>query len=317
MKKIVKLLPLVFLILLCGCNSQNTDSTYHMYYVNKDTTKIVEKNYEPEDTDTQGLIKEFLIALSTDSGSVEYTKPLPNDVEITNYTLNGNQLFLYFDEDYYNMDVVEEVLCRAAIVRTMIQIPEVSCVSFYIGDAPLADSKGNVVGLMTEESFIENPGKQINAIQTASIHLYFSNTTGDGLVETTEEVQYSTNMSMEKVIMENLLAGPKEKGMIAAIPDGTELVSVTTTDGTCYVNLDETFMNQVYEIQEPIVIYSIVNSLSEVPTINNVQISVNGDTSGVYRNSFALDTLYERDLDYVVSEGKETTTENTEGDMSE
>lgn len=317
MKKIVKLLPLVFLILLCGCNSQNTDSTYHMYYVNKDTTKIVEKNYELEDTDTQGLIKEFLIALSTDSGSVEYTKPLPNDVEITNYTLNGNQLFLYFDEDYYNMDAVEEVLCRAAIVRTMIQIPEVSCVSFYIGDAPLADSKGNVVGLMTEESFIENPGKQINAIQTASIHLYFSNTTGDGLVETTEEVQYSTNMSMEKVIMENLLAGPKEKGMIAAIPDGTELVSVTTTDGTCYVNLDETFMNQVYEIQEPIVIYSIVNSLSEVPTINNVQISVNGDTSGVYRNSFALDTLYERDLDYVVSEGKETTTENSEGDMSE
>ena len=317
MKKIVKLLPLVFLILLCGCNSRNTDSTYHMYYVNKDTTKIVEKNYELEDTDTQGLIKEFLIALSTDSGSVEYTKPLPNDVEITNYTLNGNQLFLYFDEDYYNMDAVEEVLCRAAIVRTMIQIPEVSCVSFYIGDAPLADSKGNVVGLMTEESFIENPGKQINAIQTASIHLYFSNTTGDGLVETTEEVQYSTNMSMEKVIMENLLAGPKEKGVIAAIPDGTELVSVTTTDGTCYVNLDETFMNQVYEIQEPIVIYSIVNSLSEVPTINNVQISVNGDTSGVYRNNFAFDTLYERDLDYVVSEGKETTTENTEGDMSE
>ena len=36
-----------------------------------------------------------------------------------------------------------------------------------------------------------------------------------------------------------------------------------------------------------------------------VQISVNGKTSGVYRDSFALDQLYERNLDYVVSEDTE------------
>ena len=62
---------------------------------------------------------------------------------------------------------------------------------------------------------------------------------------------------------------------------------------------DENFMKQNYNIEEPVVIYSIVNSLSELSTINKVQISVKGDTSGVYRDSFPLDKLYERNLDYV------------------
>lgn len=48
---------------------------------------------------------------------------------------------------------------------------------------------------------------------------------------TTEEVSYISNISMEKLVMEHLLEGPKEKGMISAIPNGTKLVSVATTNG--------------------------------------------------------------------------------------
>ena len=56
------------------------------------------------------------------------------------------------------------------VVRTMTQIPDISCVSFFVGDSPLVDSKNNVVGLMTAgESFVENPGEQINAIQTTTL----------------------------------------------------------------------------------------------------------------------------------------------------
>ena len=218
----------------------------------------------------------------------------------------------YFDEAYGAMDVAEEVLCRVAIVRTMVQIPEVSCVAFYVGDSPLTDHSGNVVGLMTDESFVENPGEQINSIQTATIKLYFANAAGDGLVEEEQEVSYISNISMEKLIMEHLLTGPKTQGLQSAIPNGTKLVSVTTTNGICYVNLDEGFLNQSYEIQEPIVIYSIVDSLSEIPTVNKVQISVNGNTTGVYRDSFALDTLYERNLDYVADPESGTTERESE-----
>ena len=154
---------------LAACGRQTEQSAYHIEYLNKDKNRLVEEPYEPSATDTDGMIKEFLAKLSSDSDNVDYRKPIPNDVEITNYSLDGVLLTLHFDEDYSKMSAVDEVLCRAAVVRTMTQIDGVDCVAFYIGDAPLTDAKGNLVGTMNQDSFIENPGEQINSIQNLSL----------------------------------------------------------------------------------------------------------------------------------------------------
>ncbi|MFR8428506.1 MAG: GerMN domain-containing protein [Roseburia inulinivorans] len=223
-------------------------------------------------------------------------------MEVTDYSLDGVMLSIHFDADYSSMTEVEEVLCRAAVVLTMTQIPGVDCVSFYVADAPLTDIRGNIVGSMNQDSFIENPGEQINSIQCTTLKLYFANETGDGLVEETRsDVYYSSNVSMEKLIMEQLLEGPQTEGAKSAIPAGTKLINVSVVDGVCYVSLDENFKNQDYQVNEAVVIYSIVDSLTELSTISKVQISVNGDTSGTYRDNFKLSDMYDRNLDYVVS----------------
>ena len=304
MKKFIKIVVLALLVMqLAGCasSSKSDADAYKVYYVNKDNTKIDDEPYKPTSHDKDIMIKELIDLLGKNPSNVDDKRLLGGDVNIMKYQMDGEQLSLVFNEAYSQMKASQEVLFRMAIVKTMLQVPGISCVSFYIGDKPLADSKGKVVGLMTSESFVENPGKQINAIQTATLHLFFSNKEGNALVESTQKVQYSSNISMEKLVMEHLLAGPKGDGIVSAIPDGTGLVSVATTNGVCYVNLDEGFMNQKYEIQEPIVIYSIVNSLSEIPNINQVQISVNGDTSGVYRDSYSLSTLYKKNLGFVIN----------------
>ena len=91
---------------------------------------------------------------------------------------------------------------------------------------------------MTAESFVENPGEQINAIQTTTLTLYFSNRDGDALVKETQTVHYSSNISIEKLVIEHLLEKPKNAKGKSAIPSGTKLLSVTTVDGVCYVNFD-------------------------------------------------------------------------------
>ncbi len=301
--RIFFLLVFVVISVFAGCGEQEEQSAYHIEYLNKEKSRIVSVPYEPQATETDDLIREFLAVLCSDVDDVDYRKPIPNDVEVTGYSLDGALLTLWFDVDYSNMTPVEEVLCRAAVVRTMTQIKGVDCVAFYIGDTPLADAKGNLVGSMNADSFVENPGEQINSIQNTSLTLYFSNESGDGLVkEVRGDVYYSSNVSMEKLIMEQLLEGPDIKGAKSAIPVGTKLVTVSVVDGVCYVSLDEAFKNQDYKVNEAIVIYSIVNSLSELPTISKVQISVNGDTSGVYRDNFKLEEMYERNLDYVAEQ---------------
>ena len=173
---------------------------------------------------------------------------------------------------------------------------------WILGCLLLTDIRGNIVGSMNQDSFIENPGEQINSIQCTTLKLYFANETGDGLVEETRsDVYYSSNVSMEKLIMEQLLEGPQTEGAKSAIPTGTKLINVSVVDGVCYVSLDENFKNQDYQVNEAVVIYSIVDSLTELSTISKVQISVNGDTSGTYRDNFKLSDMYDRNLDYVVS----------------
>lgn len=152
---------------------------------------------------------------------------------------------------------------------------------------------------MTQDDFVVNPGEQINSIQHATIELYFSNAAGDGLVLETQRVYYNSNVSLEKLVIEHLLAGPRSEVAIASIPAETKLVNVSVTDRICYVNFDEGFFTQNYNISEPVVIYSLVDSLTALPHIDKVQIAVNGDTSGVYRESMQLGTIYEEDLSYV------------------
>jgi germination protein M len=301
------------MVQMTGCGKKGDVSGYFIEYLNIDRTKLISVGYTPVADDVEGLIKEFLVALSSDPDAGDYRKPIPSNVEVTGYSLDGVLLSLHFDEDYSAMTPVEEVLCRAAVVRTMTQIDGIDCVCFYVGDTPLVDNTGAVIGNMYQESFIENPGEQINSIQDTSLTLYFANEDGDALVkETRADVYYSSNVSLEKLVMEQLLEGPKADGAISALPEGTRLVNVSVADGVCYVSLDDTFKNQDYRINEAIVIYSIVDSLTELPSVGKVQISVNGDTSGVYRDSYSLSNTYERNLDYVAGEEGIAATESLE-----
>ncbi len=296
------LLFVCFVLLVVGAascgNHQKEISDYYIYYINKEKTKTVAVGYEPQETGTKEMIQELLNILFQDTKHPQCRRPAPKGVNLESWKLGDDQLYLYFNSAYEEMGNIEEVLCRAAIVRTLVQVDGVECISFYIGDAPLVDKEGTPVGVMTAESFIENPGEQINSIQTANITLYFSNQAGNGLVEEEQEVHYSSNISLEKLVMEQLLKGPLGDGR-ASIPDGTKLIGVSVLDGVCFVNFSEGFLNQNYEIAEPVVIYSIVNSLAELPNVNKVQISVNGDSNQVYREKMELGTMYERNLDYM------------------
>lgn len=313
MKKKLFFLFLFFsMVCLMGCKREENGERYYIEYLNNAKDAIVKVPYEPENTETEALIEEFLILLWSDSGNVDYRKPISNDVELMKYSLDGTMLTLWLDKDYYEMSQVEKVLCCAAVVRTMTQIDGVDCVNFYVGDGPLKDSKGNMVGVLYADSFVENPGAAINSIQNATLTLYFADKDGDALIAENRDVHYSSNMSMEKVIMEQLLDGPDTEGLKSAIPSGTNLISVSTVDGTCYVNLDANFKNQDYTVKEAVVIYSIVNSLSEQSNISQVQISVNGDVNGVYRDTYKLSAFYARNLDFVSTLEDETLKE-TEG----
>lgn len=294
---------LMLCAVLTGCGKKGQpEGAFSISYLDKEQTKTVRMPYEPDAdvNDTELLVNELIHVLSTDSGDVDYVKPIPEGVEVTELVLKDDgDLKVYFNDAYRSMGAVQEILCRLALVQTLTQVEGVDCLEFFVENEPLLDTRGNEVGEMTTDDFVVNPGEQINSIQHATLDLYFSNPAGNGLVLETQRVYYNSNVSLEKLVIEHLLAGPKSSDAIASIPSETALVNVSVADRICYVSLDDGFRTQNYNVQEAIVIYSLVDSLTALPHIDKVQISVNGDTSGVYRESFLLSTVYEEDLSYV------------------
>ena len=296
------------LCVFMGCElRQGEEETegYKIYYVNPEKTKVVSEPVEVEATHAADILEELLRGLYDQPKGDESSYLLPEDVEFLDYSFEQDVLWLNFSKEYKDMDRTEEVLIRASIVRTCVQVPGVNYVGFLTEGDELVNSYGEPIGLLNAESFVENSGSEINTYQLAHMTLYFSNDTGDGLVKENRSVYYSTSMPLERAIVEELLKGPKEEDHYPTLSSETKILGVTVSDGVCYVNLNQAFSNMALNQQEEIPIYSITNSLVESGSVSQVQISINGDTKLMYRENISLDQFFRKNTELVLEETDE------------
>jgi germination protein M len=300
----------MLLSLSAACGKEKKENEFTVYYLNPDVTTLVPCDVTLEHTEGYDQIKDLLDILQTQPTDAGMRQTISSEITVLGVDVGTYQITVDFDAAYRNLESIEEILTRAAIVKTLLQNTDYLYVQFTVNGEPLVNENGVAVGSMGLDSFVENPGQQISSRQTARLTLYFANEEGNALIAETRDVRYSSNTSMDKLVMEQLLDGPKENGLLATIPSGTKLITISTVDGVCYVNLDETFANQNQEITEQAVLYSIVDSLTELQTIDKVQLSINGDTKGKVRFTYDLSTMYEEDLSLITvrqEEGIEAT----------
>ena len=309
-KKILLLGLLLCLLSVVSCGNEETmekSRVYNIYVMNKDETKLSANEYAAVGESREEIIEELLDQLTATPERMEYKAPLSGNFELLGYSLEEGQLVLNFDERYKALPPTTEVLVRAAAVRTLTQVKGVDYVSFQVRSNPLLDTSGNVIGSMSADMFIDNTESEMNSRERVKIRLYFANAQGDKLIETNRTLEYSrysTNISMERLVVEQLIGGPSEQVKDKVYPTmnpETRVVGVTVKDGTCYVNLNENFLTQIYNVSSDVVIYSIVNSLVELPNVSRVQIAVNGDSNVMFRDSASLSVTYERNLDLITT----------------
>ena len=302
MKKLkIFLLLAMCMFFMTGCKKEVVleEGQSAIYYLNKDGTSVVPVAYEITGETAEKKIEELLLKLEEAPESVDYRRTIPENVTLLQYTLDRKQLYLDFSSEYLNLDKATEVLVRAAIVHTMTQVEEVSYIGFQIAGEPLKDTKGNNIGLMNANTFLDNMGSEENATKIVKLNLYYANKSGDKLKTQSSVLEYNANVAVEKVVVEQLIAGPSEEGFFATIPKDTKVMSITTKDGVCYVNLDTAFTGQGYDVLGAVTIYSIVNSLTEISGISSVQILVNGETSITYKDNISLETIFQRNPEII------------------
>ncbi|HAG68650.1 MAG TPA: hypothetical protein DCL38_01595 [Lachnospiraceae bacterium] len=301
--KIYNILVAVLLLFLNGCVGASEERTdgFSIFYLNKDETTVVERPFEPSAQKPEERIEECIRALSEMPSDVEIRNPI-RDTSVKSYIYSDEGIVnLDFDSGYFQAGRIGEILRRAAIVRTLCQIDGVEGVRFFVDGAELVDDSLVPVGIMTADMFINNDGRQINTYEKTTITLYFADKSGSSLIRTAENVAYSSNISMERIVLEQLIRGPLSAGRYyATMPANVSILSVTTKDSTCYVNLSNAFLTKAGNVTDEVVLYSIVDSLTELPNINRVQIMIDGETEISFGEHSYLNTPLERNLDIVL-----------------
>ena len=200
-----------------------------------------------------------------------------------------------------------EILRRAAIVKTLCQIPEITGVQFYIAGQPLTGSNMEAVGVMYADDFIDNTGGETSYKQNATLNMYFADHRGTSLVEVPVEITYDAAIPLEQLAIEQLMKGPysidgvNKDTVLSTIPEGTRLNKVTVKENTCYVDFSSEFLNKRKAITADVAIYSVVNTLVELPTVNKVQFSIDGEQVLEYSDTMKFGEPFERNLDLVLS----------------
>ena len=286
-------------VILVSCGSRGKDETgiYKIFYPDKGYTSISSEERKIISENSADPAVALIQALCEAPGDSEGTAAISADIYPDSYMVKDKRVEIGFPKAYLDMDSTREILVRASIVETLTQCPEILSVAFLVDGRELKNSDGVPVGDMTADSFINNTGVELNSYARTNVTLYFTDINGTVLKRYDEDLVYNTNIAMEKFALETLIGGPanvNEQDAFPTLAPDAKLLSVTVKDRIAYANFDAAVREKPYNVSEEAALYSIVNTLTSIPGIDQVQISIEGSTEGVFMDQMKLESLYER-----------------------
>ena len=279
-------------------------SGIRIYYLNKADYGIKEQEYVPEANDRDRIIEELIAKLCVQPKEMTLRAPISGFRLLSSET-KGRIVTLNFSGEYYDLSAVEEVLTRTAVVNTMCSFAEVDGVYFLVEGEAFHDADGEEPGVMEPSQFIYNSYTEMRNYERVRLHLYFAGETGDRLVDAFRTVVYNSNMPLERIVLEQVILGPNGSFAYPTVNSETRVINVTTRDRCCYINLSSDFLYGQPDVTAQTAIYSIVNSLCELPSVESVQISVEGNADVTFMESISLMGSFSMNRDLVDSQAKE------------
>ncbi len=284
----------------CKKNEEPRTGAFYLYYKDVSAMNLypVEGFFDVDLSFEDRVAAVFHKLREPDSRS--YLSAIPEKVQILSATLVESSLVFDFSATYNSMSTYEEILMRAAVVKTFNQIPQVSTVEFRVEGQPLVLYTGSIPGPMKSSDFKDIFGSGLNAYTEARIVLYFANESGEKLHRVIRELHYSSQISLEQCVIQQLINGPQsETEGLSVLPNSLKLNSVAVRDGVCYVDFGADFLTQAVPLNAEIIIFSIVDTLTEIPEVTSVRISVDSNVEVFFMDTVDLSQLLYRNLDFI------------------
>lgn len=315
MKRVCLLWMLLLAVVLVSCTGTNEQADesqtlgpndIYVYCVNPDKTDVVPVVYTvgrnkdlPESV--TGVVQYLVEVEATE----KYQTPIPEGITYLHSAMGDRRdnIEISFSVLYDSVNAESLLFFKSCLVQSLLQLEGVDSVTIMLTDVANADADTATVSeSFDRDSFIMSFDDDSGYLQKGNIILYFANETGEALKEYSKTVEISNTTSLARLVVESLIEGPSRDGYQATVADTVTIRNLSVKDGICYVDLSEEFYDTNNPLKNDIIVYSIVNSLAELPTVSKVQFLNSGEKQQFFRESMPFDGIFERNLDLIEQE---------------
>lgn len=278
-----KRLMALILSLLCltGCgNTLHLGSHSLDFYYQKTNATLgaelgilgVEKwYYEGGIPSLESILDAYIQGPTTDG----YVNPFPAGLEIMDISLDKNVLSIQFNSVYDTVLGYGKTIMDCCLTNTLSQFSSIHSVVFETEESRNQENFTPEVR-STADYVLEDKGAEP---AETSIRVYHSDVNGRYLVPQDIELTIEDQETIPEIIIQQMIAGPTTTGQYLALPEGTELRDIAVDEnGLCTVDFSAEFLYNcpTTELMERIAVFAVVNSLTELKTIEQVLILSEG-----------------------------------------
>lgn len=285
MKKLLCLLLSAAMLLAGGCAKNTSASqdaaleTMTVYLISSDTapsgSDLVQSRQLALPSGMYAGIDAALALLAAKPDDDTLRSPLPQDTAVETWTLEAGVVTLTMPDSFAAYSPMDQTVCAFCATLTLCELDEVDAVTVICGGQVLFQ------GLVPEDALLRDTDTDP---YTKQLRLYFADADGRYLVSEYHSLTVDEDTPLERYVVEELLRGPNNTELHSAIPAGTELLGCSTENGVCTVDLSAAFLENRPDtaLGERLAVYSLVNSLTALSTVDRVILLSEGQSIQTY-----------------------------------
>ena len=239
--------------------------------------------------------------------SLQLGPKMPIENDTTSINTKERVVKVDFTSEYNELTPQQKIGMRASIVYSLTELEFIDGVDFYVEQTPLSTATGKLVGVVYRSDINKDALVPSPATKPYVLNVYFANKEGK-LQKEMHSIIVSNSSKEEKLVIEEIIQGPKSDELLPTVPKNTKVNTVDTLNGVCQIDLSfdpkDKFFKDDYT--RTLMIYSIVNSLTELPQVKKVIISIDGQEEVAFTSDIDLPKTFERSERYISQENSTT-----------
>lgn len=269
-------------------NTTESQGNYKIYCTDAEGSSLVSWEYKLEgDLQKEEKLSAIMEAFKSEPSEKGKKTAVPEGLSDITFEVQRRVANINLDKSYNNLNSLEKLFFKAALVLTVTQIDRIDYVYITVNGQPLVDEDGVDIRYFTQNSFVMYDDSIQANESDLYLTLYYVNDTGDKLVARDETYQYDRSMSPELYVLECLQLNDV-------------VLNAYTKNGICYVDLNEKINDKGFVgMNSEIVLYAMVNSLMELKDVTGVKLSICGRDDVLFGGEISLEGIFTMNLDII------------------